>query len=179
MRSRSLLLALGLACLPLSSLPASPYAGQDSREIKALSPEDVDSLLAGKGMGFAKVAELNGFPGPAHVLELSEQLRLNPEQRARTEALFASMSAKASAAGRALVERERELDRLFASRAITPLRLHDSLVELGRLQSQVRAAHLEAHLAQVQILTPEQNVRYAQLRGYGGAVAPGDHRHKH
>jgi hypothetical protein len=54
----------------------SPYAGDETREIKALSPQEVSDLLAGKGMGFAKTAELNGFPGPAHVLELASQLQL-------------------------------------------------------------------------------------------------------
>ncbi len=55
------MLALGLAALAPSAVAASPYAGQESREIKALSPEEISSLLSGKGMGFAKAAELNGF----------------------------------------------------------------------------------------------------------------------
>lgn len=37
------------------------YAGQEQREIKSLSAEDVQSLLTGKGMGLAKAAELNGY----------------------------------------------------------------------------------------------------------------------
>jgi hypothetical protein len=101
-------LSLALGCM--SALAASPYAGQESREIKALSAEDISALLAGKGMGFAKTAELNGFAGPAHVLELARELHLTVEQRVQTQALFSSMSARAVAAGRALVEKERELD---------------------------------------------------------------------
>jgi hypothetical protein len=66
----------------------SPYASQESREIKSLSPQEASDLLAGKGMGFAKAAELNGYPGPAHVLELAAQLQLTPEQKTRTETLF-------------------------------------------------------------------------------------------
>ena len=160
---------------------ASPYAGEQSRDIKALSADDIAGLQAGKGMGHAKAAELNGFAGPAHVLELADALHLTAEQRARTEALFAAMSAKASARGRALVDKERELDALFASRTVTPERLTASLQAIGALQAQVRLAHLEAHLAQVQILTAEQNAHYAELRGYGRA-APRDERgpgHKH
>jgi Spy/CpxP family protein refolding chaperone len=159
----------------------SPYVGQESRAIKALSPEDVEAYLSGKGMGLAKAAELNGYAGPAHVLELASQLSLTPEQRARTEALFASMQGKATELGRALVEQERELDRLFASKTITPERLASALTEIGLLQARVRGAHLEAHLAQVAILTPEQNARYAELRGYSGAGPQprhdGQHRH--
>jgi Spy/CpxP family protein refolding chaperone len=153
----------------------SPYVGQEGRAIKALSPDDVDAYLAGKGMGLAKAAELNGYAGPAHVLELAPQLSLTPEQRARTQALFASMQAEAMQLGRALVEQERELDRLFASKTITPERLAMALTEIGSLQAQVRGAHLRAHLAQVQILTPEQNARYAELRGYRGNGPPPHH----
>ena len=87
------------ATLIVAALAASPYAGQEARDIKALSPEDISAYEAGKGMGFAKAAELSGFAGPAQVLELASQLQLTPDQRAQTETLFASMSAKASTAG--------------------------------------------------------------------------------
>ena len=58
----------------------SGYSGQEDREIKALSVEDTADLLAGRGMGAARAAELNHYPGPAHVLELREQLGLSAEQ---------------------------------------------------------------------------------------------------
>lgn len=179
MKFSSLLALLGLAVVSSGALCASPYIGQESREIKALSPEEVSALLSGEGMGFAKAAELNGFAGPAHVLELAEQLGLSPEQHARTRALFVSMSEKASASGRSLVEQERELDGLFASKTITPERLGVLLRELARLQAEVRAAHLEAHLVQAEILTPEQSARYAELRGYQSSSEHRSHEHKH
>jgi hypothetical protein len=40
----------------------SPYVGQEFREIKALSPQEISDYLSGKGMGLAKAAELNGYP---------------------------------------------------------------------------------------------------------------------
>lgn len=157
----------------------SPYVGQEVREIKALSPEDVSAYLAGKGMGLAKAAELNGFAGPAHVLELAEQLALTAEQRSRTEAVFAAMESQAKSLGHALVEEERKLDNLFATKAVTPESLNHSLSKIGSLQAKVRAAHLEAHLAQVEILTAEQNARYAQLRGYARAGTDTGHGGQH
>ena len=165
------ILACLLAMTPLAhgdsaSQPASSYVGQETRDIKSLSPEEVDAYLSGQGFGLAKAAELNGFAGPRHVLELSSELDLTAEQHVRTDALFIAMQSKASELGRALVEKERQLDHLFASRTITPVLLESTLNEIGSLQVRVRGAHLEAHLAQVDILTPEQNVRYAQLRGY-------------
>ncbi len=155
--------------------PVSPYAGQEIRDIKSLSPEEVDAYLSGKGFGLAKAAELNGFAGPTHVLQLAAELGITAEQRAQTEVLFTSMQLKAVGLGNALVEKERLLDYLFASRAITPALLAETLAEIGSLQAQVRGAHLEAHLAQVEILTPEQNARYAQLRGYGTAHSHAGH----
>ena len=41
---------------------ASPYAGEQTRDINALSQEDVDELLRGGGWGLAKAAEMNGMP---------------------------------------------------------------------------------------------------------------------
>jgi hypothetical protein len=52
-----------------------------SRETKSLSESDIESLTAGKGMRYAKAAELNGFPAPAHVLELASELQLSHLQK--------------------------------------------------------------------------------------------------
>jgi Spy/CpxP family protein refolding chaperone len=152
-------------------LAASPYAGEEGREIKALSAADVDAYLTGQGMGFAKAAELNGYAGPKHVLELASELELTAEQRTRTQALFASMQTKAVALGRQLVDEERTLDRLFASTSITQDSLQESVARIGELQADVRAAHLEAHLEQAKILTPEQRAHYLRLRGYHASGA--------
>jgi Spy/CpxP family protein refolding chaperone len=158
--------------------PGPSYAGQESREVKALSSEDVQSYLSGKGMGLAKAAELNGYPGPSHVLALSEQLNLTPEQTRQTKRLFEAMEKNAISFGRPLVEEERKLDQLFASKTITPDLLAASLEHIARLQGKVRTAHLEAHLAQVRILTPQQVALYMQLRGYTSNV-PARHNGHH
>ena len=168
------------AAMQAAAADTSPYAGQQSRGIKALSDDEVSGLLAGKGMGLAKAAELNGYPGPLHVLVLSSQLGLSVEQRKATEALFASMQAKAVKAGTELVDEERRLDRLFAERAVTPDALSEALRRIASLQSEVRGAHLEAHLAQIRILTPQQSAMYVKLRGYGEASGVHEHgQHKH
>jgi Spy/CpxP family protein refolding chaperone len=181
LKTHLLLAALALTLIPAAAAaPASPYAGQESRPIKTLSPEDVQAYLSGKGMGLAKAAELNGYPGPSHVLELATELGLTSEQRQRTQALFATMQAKAIDAGRQLVEAERALDESFAARRVTPASLESSLERIGSLQSKVRAAHLDAHLAQSEILSSEQVARYSALRGYTSPQIPqahGQHRH--
>ena len=175
-------LACVLAPLVHATSP-SPYAGQQAREIKALSSAEQADLLAGKGMGLAKAAELNGYPGPAHVLELAADLALSAEQRERTQTLWQAMDARARSIGQAVIDAERELDALFASKQATRERLAAQLDRIAALQAQLRAVHLDAHLEQVRILTPEQTSRYAALRGYAGAAgAPSGHgtgAHKH
>ena len=74
-------LALALTCVvTIGHAQTSPYAGQQSREVKSLSAQDIDDLLNGRGMALAKAGELNGYPGPLHVLELASELRLTDEQ---------------------------------------------------------------------------------------------------
>ncbi len=159
---------------------SSAYLGQDSRGIKAFSDEETGAYLTGKGMGMAKAAELNGYPGPAHVLELATDLGLTAEQRSRTEALFDSMSKEAIALGTELIGKERILDQLFSSKHIDQTSLTHTLEQIGNLQARLRGSHLAAHLAQIEILTPVQTARYIELRGYGTAASGGGHgQHRH
>jgi Spy/CpxP family protein refolding chaperone len=159
------LLAVGVNNFAAAAQP-TPYAGQERREIKALSPGEIQDYLAGKGMGLAKAAELNRYPGPAHVLELADKLGLDEEQRVRSEAIFKAMQAQAIRQGKTLVEKERELDRLFAEGGITGEDLRAALEQIGHLQAEVRRIHLQAHIEQWKVLTEQQIARYEELRGY-------------
>ena len=49
---------------------------------------------AGRGMGLALAAELNGYPGPIHAIELAEQLHLSPDQISKLQSLFEAMKAE-------------------------------------------------------------------------------------
>lgn len=137
-------------------------------KIKALSEKEVSDYLAGAGMGFGRTGELNGYPGPKHVLELAEQLSVTPEQRAKLEASMQTMLDRATVLGSELVARERQLDHLFASGSIEPSSLASITAEIGRLQGQLRVAHLTAHLEAKKILTEEQVRRYMEARGHAG-----------
>ena len=145
----------------------SPYAGQEHRSIKSLSPQDVEALRNGEGMGFAKLAELNGFPGPKHVLDLAQRLGLRPEQLAETRLLFDDMQSKAKAIGHKLLAAEAELDNAFTNNEINAEMLESALLEIGVLRARLRFVHLEAHLRQKLLLTDAQVTSYNQLRGYG------------
>ncbi|WP_431094526.1 Spy/CpxP family protein refolding chaperone [Polaromonas aquatica] len=155
-----------------ASAGLSPYAGQQVREIKSLSASQTQDLLTGKGMELAKAAELNGYPGPMHTLELAQPLELNEQQKQDSEALLARHKAEARALGAQLVQAERELDTAFAARRIDAETLAGHTQRIGQLQAALRASHLKTHLQQTQLLTSEQVARYALLRGYTAPTAP-------
>lgn len=152
---------------------ASAYAGQQQRAIKALSDQEVAGLLAGQGMGFAKAAELNGYPGPLHTLELKDQLGLSAEQASASAALMKSHKARAAEIGAALVEAERHLDGVFSRQQAGAAAVDEATARIGVLQAQLRAEHLKTHLAQTALLSTEQVRRYTSLRGYSA----GSHSH--
>ena len=133
-------------------------------------------------MGLALAGELNGYPGPKHVLELAKELNLTEAQRARTRQLFDEMKAEAVPLGQQLIAAETDLDRQFSGRTITPVSLTTATAAIGATQGTLRATHLKYHLAMMDVLTPEQIQRYGELRGYGAAApaghSPGMHNHK-
>jgi hypothetical protein len=143
----------------------SPYDGQQSREIKALSSAEIQGYLSGSGMGFAKAAELNHYPGPKHVLELADVLHLTAPQRTQTLDVYESMHQDAIRVGKRLVEAERRLDHLFAIQAITEDKLEEVTRDIARYQAELRQVHLRAHLTQRRLLTPQQLQHYDALRG--------------
>lgn len=143
-----------------------PYAGLQEREIKALAPEYMADLLAGKGAQYALAAELNHYPGPSHVLEFAAELGLTPKQEEQMRDLMGPHKERAKALGKQLVDLERELDRLFAAQQMTESDLDRLLSEIGQVESELRGEHLRTHLATTKLLTPEQITRYDELRGY-------------
>ncbi len=158
---------------------SAPYAGQQARAIKSLPQAEVDELIAGQGMGLTKAAELNGYPGPAHVLEHAEALRLTADQRRATEALMRSHKEIARALGSEVVDAELALDQAFASRQVDAARLTKLTTEVGARQARLREEHLRTHLEQTALLTSDQTRKYAELRGYADAPASGEKRDGH
>ena len=165
------------------SAAISPYAGQQTRSIKALSSAQEQDLLQGKGMELAKSAELNGYPGPMHTLELAQALALSAVQKQTSQELLDRHKADVRRIGAELVEAERALDQSFATRQITATDLTSHTDRIAQLQATLRANHLQTHLQQTALLTPHQINRYAELRGYTARAAtaipaaPSSHKH--
>ena len=153
-----------------SATPAaeSPYAGRYdlTAPIRALTPEEVAQIERGEGAGFALPAELNGVPGPRHVLDLAHELGLSHEQMMRVQAVYDEMRAAVIPAGRRYLEAERALEEDFRTGALTEADLPGRVAEVKRLEAELATAHLVAHLKTAKVLTPEQIAAYNRLRGY-------------
>jgi len=157
---------------------AQHYAGQQMREIASLSAQEQSDFLDGRGMGLAKAAELNGHPGPMHVLELADELKLTAEQREAVKASFDRMKVKAKALGEAYIKAEKAVDAAFKTGLADAAEVAARVAEANRLLGEVRLSHIEAHVEIMPLLTLEQRARYAELRGYTGART-GNSVHQH
>jgi Spy/CpxP family protein refolding chaperone len=167
-----------LVLISISSAVAStqsPYAGEEKNEIKSLSLEEIKGLLQGEGMGFAKAAELNNYPGPRHVLDLANELNLSDRQIAETNKIFETMRESAIHLGGQLVEFESQLDKLFSSSEASPSKMNSLLSKIGGIRAKLRGTHLHAHLQMKEVLSRHQVMMYGKLRGYSNA----NHSHKH
>ena len=148
---------------------AAPAREQPAARSGAMSAKEIDDLAAGRGMGLASAADLNGYPGPRHVLDAATagQLVLTEEQRREIERVFAGMEARAKQLGARIISDEDALERAFRGRAITEADLAERVRGLAALQGELREVHLRAHLATRALLTDAQVARYDALRGGG------------
>ena len=154
----------------------SPYTGLVGSPIRGLTPEQIDAYANGKGASMALAAELNGYPGPTHVLELGDQMELSAEQRAAMERLKETMRANAIARGEELLALHKALDDGFRNGTLDDAGLAGMLEEIAMKEAQLRFVHLSTHFDASELLTPHQRARYFELRGYGS----GDHAsHEH
>ncbi|WP_372423115.1 hypothetical protein [Salinarimonas chemoclinalis] len=177
----------GLAAAVLLSLPAtafaqhaspSPYAGAESRAIKSLSQDDIDELRRGGGWGLALAAELNGVPGPAHLLELKGAIGLRADQVAAIEAIHAQMRTEARAAGERLIAAEAAIEAAFRAGDLEEKTLRGLVADAEAARADLRFVHLSRHLSTPPLLTADQIAAYAAARGYASdpcAAVPQGH----
>lgn len=145
----------------------TPYAGFETRAIKALSESDLDELRRGGGWGLALSAELNGIPGPAHLLELREELALSTAQVTALQSILEEMRADAIEAGSRLIAAEEAIEAAFRADDLDDARLRTLVAEAEAARAELRFVHLSRHLSTPPLLSAEQIARYNVLRGYG------------
>lgn len=165
MKAAVLLLAM-LAAGTASAQGHNPYAGQNDRTIKALSDDETRQYLAGAGMGYARAAELNGYPGPMHALELADRLDLSAEQRTAIQRLMDKHKTEARAIGAKRVAAEQSLDTLFKSGAVDQDRLAEAVRTTAQIEGEYRLSHLDTHRQMRTLLSEHQVAMYNDLRGY-------------
>ena len=144
----------------------SPYAHARSAEVSSLTPDEVRELQNGEGMGLARAAELNRFPGPRHLLDLRLELDLDHAQIERIEAIHKKMRTRAIAKGKDILKAEFHLANLFASGQPAAAEVKRITEHLGIMRGQLRAIHLIAHIESTRELRSGQIEGYDRLRGY-------------
>ncbi len=133
-----------------------------------------EALEQGQGFGMALAADRNGYPGPKHILELTEPLKLAPEQETAIARLMAEMKQKAMARGTEILAAEERLEEMFRAGRPEP-ELREETYRIATLRAQLRWVHLEAHIAARRLLTPEQLALYQRLR-HGSEAHPHESR---
>jgi len=121
----------------------------------------------GRGFGLAFAADQNGYPGPLHVLELKDQLKLTVDQETKAQALLHAMFAESKPKSARLLEAEAKLRRLFADRAADDAAVRAAVAEVERAHGEVRLVHLLTHLKTRDLLTEEQRRLYHEARWSG------------
>ena len=169
---RTILLVAFVCSTFAASAIAQGYSGMEKRSVKSLSASDIKQLESGKGWGFALPAELNSYPGPAHILELKSQLSLTRQQAGGIERLFRLVKERAIPLGKEYVRLERKLDVAFAEKTIDKKVLEQLLNKIGSVRARLRFVHLEAHLNARKLLSKDQIVKYDKLRGYSVKTDP-------
>jgi|ERR1051326_3213494 hypothetical protein len=159
----------------------SPYREQQRAGARGLSPQEIDDLEAGRGLGLARAAELNGYPGPRHVLDAARdrQMSLTPEQREGVQRVFDAMARDAQRIGARVIAEEQALEAAFRGGTIGEAELNERVSRLALMQGELRQVHLRAHLATRALMTDVQVARYNELRGYDAAAPATGHQHRH
>ncbi len=157
----------------------SAYGALLDTEIRGIDPATIEGYRTGAGLGMALPAELNGYPGPRHVLDLADDLELTSDQQAQFQALFDDMLLQAIALGEQILEQEAGLELAFRDGTIDEESLRDRLVSIESLKAELRFVHLRTHLVTLEILTPHQVQLYNTLRGYTTAPETHDTHHGH
>jgi Spy/CpxP family protein refolding chaperone len=121
----------------------------------------------GRGFGMAFAADQNGYPGPMHVLELKDRLKLTAGQEAKAQALMHAMFSESKPKSARLLELEAKLRRLFADRTADVTAVRATVAEVERARGEVRLVHLLAHLKTRELLTEDQRRIYHEAR-WGG-----------
>ena len=137
--------------------PAShmPYAGQEERTVKTLSDEERRALLNGQGMGLAKAAELNHYPGPRHVLDLAAPLQLSDRNAPTPRRSMIACTRKRCASAPSSSTGSRHW--IGYSRRGRECGELDTWPDIAQLRGDLRVVHLQAHVEMKGVLSASRS----------------------
>lgn len=141
-----------------------PRGSEEHRSAEACAVEFDAVVAEGRGFGMAFAADQNGYPGPMHVLELKDRLRLTAEQETRAQGLTQAMFAESRPKSTRLLEAEARLRRLFADRVADEASVRAAVADAEQARRDVRLVHLLFHLRTRALLTEAQVAAYHEAR---------------
>lgn len=121
-------------------------------------------IADGRGFGLAFAADQEGYPGPLHVLELKDRLRISGDQEREMQRMMDTMFAESRPAAARLLAAERRLRSLFASGTADEASVRAAVADVERARAEVRLVHLLTHLKTRDRLTEEQRRLYHAVR---------------
>lgn len=130
----------------------------------------VDSSKLSKTGEMVKVAEVNNYPDPSKVIEISKPLKLTPAQLNKLTTIKSSLEFKAKEMDKFINQQEKKLNDLFASGKAEEGSIIYYTNKLGLYEGELRNAYLQAHLKTRYVLTPVQLKKYNELEGLGKKV---------
>ena len=144
----------GVVAVTLAAAAAIAWAqhghgsmGAEGHQVAQACATEFEKVVSdGRGFGLAFAADQNGYPGPMHVLELRDRLKLTADQETRARELMHTMFAESRPKGARLLEAEAKLRRLFADRTADEAAVRAAVAEVERVRSEVRLVHLLTHL---------------------------------
>jgi Spy/CpxP family protein refolding chaperone len=160
------------AAIALSAVAAAAWAqhghggaGAEGHQVAQACASEFEKVVGdGRGFGLAFAADQNGYPGPMHVLELRDRLKLTADQEAKARDLMHAMFGESRPKGARLLEAEAKLRRLFAERTADDATVRAAVADVERARSDVRLVHLLTHLKTRDLLTEDQRRLYHEAR---------------
>ncbi len=146
-------------------------AGAQGHQVAQTCASEFEKVVGeGRGFGLAFAADQNGYPGPMHILELKDRLKLTADQEGKARELMHAMFTESRPKGARLLDAEARLRRLFAERVADAPAVRAAVAEVERARTEVRLVHLLTHLTTRNLLTEDQRRIYHEARW--GAIAP-------
>jgi len=169
MRDVMLGVVVGIAVTAAAAAASAQHghggAGAEGHQMAQACAAEFEKVVGdGRGFGLAFAADQNGYPGPMHVLELRDRLKLTADQEAKARDLMHAMFAESRPKSVRLLEAEAKLRRLFAERAADEAAVRAAVAEVERARSEVRLVHLLAHLKTRDLLSEDQRRLYHETR---------------